>query len=289
MSTIQQDVLLWVQKNREDVSFWGVFLTLSAILMYLFSDWDFSVLLTLSSILSFFAFLTVAVKIEVSHSIKGVSLKMFEAYLVVYLFRLFAILPYDGYLPYDRSGDWLYQSIELMSFIMICLIVALSKTRYARTYEQSNDTFAHHYLILAAFILSLLFHPSLNSFLPVDISWTFALYLESLTVLPQLFMFQRAKQAEPVLTHFLAAQALSRVLSFVFWANSHAELNDRNHDNHVGASIGLGPLKGYVGHWVVVMQLVQIVLMADFLWLYVKCLRRGISVENILTVSDFAV
>ena len=289
MSSLQQKVVIWAQKNRDDLAFWGVFISASAVLMYLFSDWDFSVLLTLSSILSFFAFLTVAVKIELSRSVKGVSVKMFEAYLLVYIFRLLAILPYEGYLPYDRRGDWLYQSVELVSFMLIALIVGISKSRYAATYEANNDIFAHQYLIISAFILSLLFHPSLNAFLPADIAWTFALYLESFTVLPQLFMFQRAKQAEPVLTHFLAAQALSRLLSFVFWAHSHGELNDRNHHNHLGAAIGLGPLKSYVGHWLLVMQLVQLVVMADFLWLYVKCLRRGISLENILTVSDIAV
>ena len=286
---MQQEILAWGFKNKDDLSFWGVFLTATGVLMYLFSDWDFSVLLTLSSILSFFAFLSVAIKIELSKSVKGVSVKMFEGYLLVYLFRLMAIVPYEGYLPFDRSGDWLYQSVELLSFVVILVIVMISNTRYVATYEAASDIFAHRYLILSAFILSLLFHPSLNAFLPADIAWTFALYLESFTVLPQLFMFQRAKQAEPVLTHFLAAQALSRLLSFVFWASSHAELNDKNHHNHVGAAIGLGPLKSYVGHWVVVMQLVQLVIMADFLWLYVKCVRRGISVENILTVSDHAV
>ena len=50
------------------------------------------------------------------------------------------------------------------------------------------------YLIVPAAVLALIFHPSLNAFMPSDACWAFALYLESVASLPQIFMFQREGQ-----------------------------------------------------------------------------------------------
>jgi hypothetical protein len=36
----------------------------------------------------------------------SVSLKTLQAYLCVFTFRLVSIMRHEGYLPYDRSGDW---------------------------------------------------------------------------------------------------------------------------------------------------------------------------------------
>ena len=55
-----------------------------------------SVLLSLASCMSMFSFLLVLVKIELARSCVGISLKMFECYCVVQLFRLFSIIPFEG-------------------------------------------------------------------------------------------------------------------------------------------------------------------------------------------------
>jgi hypothetical protein len=89
----------------------------------------------------------------------------------------------------------------------------MCRKRFAASYEQDSDVFKHYYLMIGCFVLALIFHPNLNAFMPADICWTFALYLESVAVLPQLFMFQRDKRVEAFTTHFLAGQALSRVRS----------------------------------------------------------------------------
>jgi uncharacterized protein with PQ loop repeat len=158
-----------------------------------------------------FAFLMVALKIETNKSARGVSLKMFECYLILIICRLFSIIPYEGYLPYDRSGDWLYQTVESISLVLVGVIVYMGRRKYIATYEAESDVFKHFYLAGGCLLLALIFHPNLNSFMPADICWTFALYLESVAVLPQLFMFHREKRVEPFTTHFLAGQAASRV------------------------------------------------------------------------------
>ena len=201
----------FVEDNKDAIKFWLPFVGIAFILFWLFSDWDFSLFLTTSSLTSMFAFLMVCLKMETNRSARGVSLRMFECYLLLIVCRLFSIIPFDGYLPYDRSGDWLYQTVKVISLGLVALIVYMCRKRFAASYEAQGDVFKHHYMVIACLVLALIFHPNLNAFMPADVCWTFALYLESVAVLPQLFMFHREKRVEPFTTHFLAGQAASRV------------------------------------------------------------------------------
>merc|ERR1711972_627910 len=201
----------------------------------------------------------------------GVSLKMMECYIAIFLGRLCAIVPFEGYLPFDKSGDWLYQLCELIGLCLACTIVYFCRARFASTYDDSTDTVNHLYLILPALAVSLIIHPSLNNNLPSDIAWAFALYLESVAVLCQLFMFMKEGQAQPHTSHFLAAQALAKAMSFVFWASSFSELSNPNHY-----------IKSFVGNWVVAMQLVQLIVMGDFIYHYIRCIQKGIPVSQLL-------
>lgn len=261
--------------QNETFKFWGTITVVAFLVFMFFSSGDFSFLLTLSSLLSMFSFMMVALKIETGSSASGVSLKMMESYIIIFVSRLFAIIPFEGYLPFDKSGDWLYQLCEAMCLCLCGSIVYLLRGRYANTYNPDTDSFNHHWLMLAAACLAMIFHPNLNNFLPSDICWAFALYLESVAILCQLFMFHKEGKAAPHTSHFLAAQALAKLLSFIFWASSFSELSNPNHY-----------IKAFVGNWVVAMQLIQLLVMGDFIYAYVRCVSKGISVSQVVVYSD---
>lgn len=263
--------LIMKYAQTEGAKVWGSFAVVTFLVFWLVSSGDFSFLLTLSSLVSTFSFLMVAVKIESGRTVRGVSLKMMECYIIIFLGRLIAIIPFEGYLPFDKSGDWFYQVCEALGFCLAGSIVFFCRMRYVTTYDPATDTFNHFWLILGALGLSLIFHPNLNNFLPSDIAWAFALYLESVAVLCQLFMFMKEGQAQPHTSHFLAAQALAKVLSFIFWASSFSELSNPNHY-----------IKSFVGNWVVAAQLVQLLVMGDFIYHYIRCIRQGIPVSQLL-------
>merc|ERR1712066_1133364 len=107
----------------------------------------------------------VAVAIESSKSVRGVSLKMMECYILVFLCRLIAIVPFEGYLPFDKSGDWLYQVCEAFGLCLAGSIVYCCRVQYASTYDSSTDSMPHHWLILPALLIALILHPHLNNFL----------------------------------------------------------------------------------------------------------------------------
>lgn len=47
-----------------------------------------------------------------SKSAKGVSLKTLELYALTFSVRLLSIMRHQGYLPFDKSGDWFYHVVR---------------------------------------------------------------------------------------------------------------------------------------------------------------------------------
>jgi ER lumen protein retaining receptor len=52
---------------------------------------------------------------------------------------------------------------------------------------------------------------------PFELVWSFSIWLESVAILPQLFMLQRTGEAEAITTHYLAALGLYRALYIPNW------------------------------------------------------------------------
>merc|ERR1719293_642712 len=97
----------WVK--ADSCKAWGGFALVGFAVFWLFSSGSFSFILTLSSLVSLFSFLGVIIGILQMKSARGISSRMMECYCLVFIGRLIAIVPFVGYLPFDRSGDWFYQ------------------------------------------------------------------------------------------------------------------------------------------------------------------------------------
>ena len=81
----------------------------SVIIMAFFTDFDFSIVQMLSSFCMLWAFLLLTIKVEGQNSAVGVSSRMLEMWLLTLFIRLSSTLIKRGYLPEDKSGDYLYQ------------------------------------------------------------------------------------------------------------------------------------------------------------------------------------
>lgn len=82
------------------------------------------------------------------------------------------------------------------------------------TQDASLDTFRLDYLIPPVCLLALIFN---YEYSPFELVWSFSIWLESVAILPQLFMLQRTGQAEAITTHYLAALGLYRGLYIPNW------------------------------------------------------------------------
>merc|ERR1711976_357238 len=99
--------------------------------------------MTFGSACTCFAFAALVYRVWSQKSVAGISLKTLGLYSIVYIARLFSILRFQGYLPYDRSGDWLYQLLEASSLVLCGVSIFLTVTKFKDTYEKKNDTFGN--------------------------------------------------------------------------------------------------------------------------------------------------
>mmetsp|Transcript_29519 Transcript_29519/g.95169 ORF Transcript_29519/g.95169 Transcript_29519/m.95169 type:complete len:291 (-) Transcript_29519:178-1050(-) len=268
------------QRQRGMVASWLAFFCVSAFVFVAFSDGDFSFLLTYSSLFRCFGMTLLVAKLQRSGSAAGISAKSLHCYAVVFATRLCSILRHEGYLPYDRSGDWLYHCIEGASFLATCAAIFLVHFTFNLSYEENNDTFiavpslpsaAGAVVIVApCAVLAVLLHPALNRDWFSDVNWAFSMYVESFAILPQLFLFQKqaavTATVEPLIGHFVAALGFSRLVEMAFWMSSFTELSDRNGSRSVGGLV-LG------------CQVVHLIIMADFFYFYITSLKRGIPMQ----------
>jgi ER lumen protein retaining receptor len=85
---------------------------------------------------------------------------------------------------------------------------------HSPTHDPAIDTFRADYLVAPCAVLGFIFN---YSFTPTEILWSFSIFLESVAILPQLFMLQRTGEAETITTHYLAALGAYRALYIPNW------------------------------------------------------------------------
>ncbi|TFK74707.1 ER lumen protein retaining receptor [Pluteus cervinus] len=145
-------------------------------------------------------------KIQTTRSCRGISFKTQALYVAVFGTR---------YLDLFFRYVSLYNSVMKVFFIASsCYILYLMKFRFRPTHDPSIDTFRVEYLVGPCLVLSLIFNYKFNF---TEILWAFSIFLESVAILPQLFMLQRTGEAETITTHYLAALGVYRALYIPNW------------------------------------------------------------------------
>mmetsp|Transcript_14628 Transcript_14628/g.45998 ORF Transcript_14628/g.45998 Transcript_14628/m.45998 type:complete len:287 (+) Transcript_14628:131-991(+) len=272
----------FLEKQRKSgmLPAWIGFVVLSLFVFVAFSDGDFSFLLTYASLLRCFGLMLLVLKLRRSGSAAGVSAKSLQCYVAVFTTRLASILRHEGYLPYDKSGDWLYHVVEGLALLATVAALVLVHHTYNLTYEENNDSFGSFpplpanlgalAIVFPCGLAAALLHPSLNRDWFSDVAWTYSMYTESFAVLPQLFLFQKQASSretvEPLIGHFVAALGFSRLVEMAFWMSSFTELSDRYGNRHVGVIV-------------LVAQILHLIIMGDFFYFYLTSLKRGLPLQ----------
>ena len=251
------------QAINSNVLMWAGFLTVSMVIYFMLSGGDFSFLMTYGGLARLFGFGILNYKIFTSQQVTGISIKTLQLYTTVFFFRLISIMMHEGYLPYDKSGDWLYHFVEGTSLVLASVALFATMFSFRHTYQGTLDSFGDDTGVMSMaaiiFFISIFIHPTLNKDLISDVAWTFAMYLESAALIPQLYMFQNQSRKASVsgggidqlMAHFVFALGFGRIMELLFWIYHHHELT-----NTSGSC-----LPGYLA---VVSQLIQIGLMLKF-------------------------
>ncbi|KAI0124822.1 ER lumen protein retaining receptor 1 [Xylariales sp. AK1849] len=176
----------------------------------------------------------------------GISFKSQALYLLVYVTR---------YLDLFVTNS-IYNVIFKILFIgSQGYIVYLMTTKYKPTHDPNLDTFRVQYLLGGAAVLAILI-PYKYTF--NEILWAFSIWLESVAILPQLFMLQRTGEAETITTHYLFALGAYRALYIPNWIWRY-----------------FTEAKHKVDWIAVVAGIVQTILYSDFFWIYYNKVMKG--------------
>ncbi|XP_009075396.1 PREDICTED: ER lumen protein-retaining receptor 2, partial [Acanthisitta chloris] len=167
---------------------------------------------------------------------------------------LFALVFTTRYLDLFTSFISLYNtSMKLIYIACSYATVYLIYMKFKATYDGNHDTFRVEFLIVPVGGLSFLVN---HDFSPLEILWTFSIYLESVAILPQLFMISKTGEAETITTHYLFFLGLYRALYLVNWIWRYY-------------------FEGFFDLIAVVAGVVQTVLYCDFFYLYVTKVLKG--------------
>jgi len=152
------------------------------------------------------AMLILVVQLIKTKSCAGLSGKSQIFYLLVFLAR---------YMDLFTNFISLYNSVLKIVFIVItAFTVYLIYQRYEKTYDRENEPRYAEVVILVCIILALLIN---HTFELLEISWTFSIYLESVAILPQLYMISKTSKAESITVYYLLFLGAYRALYLANW------------------------------------------------------------------------
>jgi hypothetical protein len=255
-----------LKKRRKDIIFW--FSVVFAILfIYIFiSSKDFSFFLVLSSIVQTSAFVIILLKVTDRQNVSGLSANTLICYSILLFARLTSTLFYPGYLPNDSSGSWLYQLSDIISMLICCLLIYLLYFKYRETSDLILDNkIPFYFLVVPSYLLAMFVKSNLNNNFFCDTNWAFSMYLETVAIFPQILLFTIKKgQIEKFTSHFVALCGLNRLFSLIFWWDTYDELN--HSESFFGA---------YIGYFIIGAQILQLLIMADYYYLYFKSILKG--------------
>lgn len=136
----------------------------------------------------------------------GISLKSQELYALLFVCR---------YLDLFWNHISLYNSLMKIFFLTSSFsIVYLMRTKYAHSYDKEHDTFRVIFLIVPAFLLALIHD---EDFSISEILWRFSLWLESVAILPQLFLLQKTGSVENLTADYVFCLGSYRAFYVLNW------------------------------------------------------------------------
>jgi hypothetical protein len=244
------------------VSGYFVFLLAAVVVARLFSDGDFSGIYTFGQGVQCLAFYMLYAKVNMQRSVAGLSAKTLEVYVLVFVCRLSSTMLRNGYLPMDYSGDFIFQISDILSLGMTIALLRCVRNSLKHTYQIEHDTLEIARLVPLCVILAIFVHGQLNRSPFFDTMWTISMNLDTVAMLPQLWMLSKiGGEVEGMTSHFVALLALSRFCAFSFWFYGYVELQR-------GGTV-------MAGYQLLGAHTLQVLLSLDFLYYYLSARMKG--------------
>jgi ER lumen protein retaining receptor len=167
---------------------------------------------------------------------------------------LFALVFITRYLDLFTNFISVYNTAMKLFFLASSMgTVYLMYVKFKATYDSNHDTFRIEFLLIPSALLALLLN---HEYSVMEILWTFSIYLESVAILPQLFMVSKTGEAESITSHYLFALGSYRALYIFNWVFRYYG-------------------EGFYDIIAIVAGCVQTILYCDFFYLYITKVLKG--------------
>lgn len=242
------------------------------------AEGEFSAILTLSVIFQCFALALLALQVLMKGSAAGISSRALQLDATALCFRLSSTLWLNGYLPVDMTGDWIYQAVDVASLAIVVWLLYQVHVMHQNSYQASEDTMVITPVILCSFLFAVIFHADMNSRPLFDVFWMSGLFVSVVAVLPQLWVITKTKgRCEALTSHYIAAMALSRLLSGIFMWHARFDITCapwvEGYNHAVWAILGAHAL--------------HLVFLADFAYYYMRAVfSNGLTGCDLMMGED---
>ncbi|CAG9477733.1 ER lumen protein retaining receptor, putative [Plasmodium vivax] len=148
-------------------------------------------------------------KLKKSKNCIGISCRMQELYLIVFLCR---------YIDLFFVFVSFYNTVMKITFILTIaytIYLIRFKLPISQTYNRKVDNFkSEKYLIPPCLVLSLLTCKTYNLY---NILWSFSIWLESVAILPQLVLLEKQREVENITSHYVITMGMYRAFYILNW------------------------------------------------------------------------
>jgi len=253
---------------------YGVFLMLGVMIYTLVAEGEFSAILTMSAITQCLAISLLAMKVVSTGDAGDISARALTLDAAAFVCRLSSTIFFNGYLPADVTGDWVYQAIDICSLCLTLWLLRYVLVDKRQTYNSDDDNLPTSGLLLGCMVMAMLFHADLDDRPIFDTLWMAGLFIGAVSVMPQLWLIsQNSGRAEALTSHYVAMMAVSRFLSGIFMWHAREDLSSKPWAilggwNH-GAPVILGA------------HALNLLLLGDFGYYYIKAIaKNGLSLSE---------
>ncbi|KAK9799367.1 hypothetical protein WJX73_002968 [Symbiochloris irregularis] len=253
----------WKARNSRDKFLIGV----GAACVLLFLLWwvieDHDKLFIASEIVHFAGIGLLGFKLISKRNCGGLSLRSQELTAMFLAIRLFC----SFMMEYD-----IHTILDLLTLVATCFVMYGLRVPLKDTYQADQDSVQTYYVAIPCFVVALIAHPGTHHHLIFRIMWAACVYIEAVSVLPQLRMMQNAKVVEKFTAHYVFALGLSRFISCAHWI-----LQIVDGDSFLLQAIGSGlwPVM------VLLSEIVQTFILGDFCYYYLKSYAEGSGVIHL--------
>ncbi|XP_059626241.1 uncharacterized protein LOC132269167 [Cornus florida] len=197
-------------------------------------------------------------KLAAQNTCSGLSLKTQELTATFLAVRL--------YCSFVMEGD-IHTVLDFATLVSTAWVIYMIRFKLKSTYIAELDNLRIYYMVVPAAALALLIHPYTHHLRITRILWAFCVYLESVSVMPQLRLMQNAKMVEPFTAHYVFALGVARFLGCAHWIIQVYDTAG-NYLFLLGGGYFWLPM-------VLLSEIVQTFILADFCYYYVKSVLNG--------------